>query len=217
MPTEPDVTLTDYGLAVLCALFVYLLLARGDKQQPLRIWFALFFFGGALGALTGGTLHGYFLDESTLGHRILWPLTLIAIGASGFAQWGIGAHIYFTKRWVSRIITGAVLLLVLYCILVIFVSQAFVIAIVHYSIASLFMLTIFLLEYRRHRSTPVLLGICAILIAFVAAGVQQAGISLHPVYFTHNALYHVIQAVALILLFRAGMHFASNCNLTEER
>lgn len=217
MPTEPDVTLTDFGLAAECALFVYLLLARGDKQQPLRIWFALFFLGGALGALTGGTVHGYFLDESTLAYRILWPLALIAIGGSGFTQWGIGAHIYFTNRWASRIITAAALLFVLYCLLIIFVSQAFVIAIVHYSIASLFMLTIFLLAYRQQRSLPILLGILGILTAFVAAGIQQAGISLHPVYFTHNALYHVIQAVALFLLFRAGMHFASNCNVTEQR
>ncbi len=35
----------------------------------------------------------------------------------------------------------------------------------------------------------------------VAAGVQQLGIALHPVYFDHNALYHLIQAVAVLMLF----------------
>jgi hypothetical protein len=215
MPTEPDVTLTDYGLALECALFGYLLLARGRKQQPLRAWFALFFLCGALGALIGGTVHGYFTDESTLGYRILWPLTLIALGGSGFAQWAIGAHISLASPWASRVTAAASLLFVSYVLVVLFVSQAFAVAIVHYSVASLFLLTVFVLAYRQQRSLPVFLGICGILTAFAAAGVQQAGIAVHPVYFTHNALYHVIQAAALFLLFCAGMHFVSDGYVAE--
>jgi hypothetical protein len=30
---------------------------------------------------------------------------------------------------------------------------------------------------------------------------QQAGVSIHPVYFDHNAVYHVVQAVAVVLLY----------------
>jgi hypothetical protein len=32
--------------------------------------------------------------------------------------------------------------------------------------------------------------------------VQQARISLHPEHFDHNAVYHVLQGVALVLLYR---------------
>ncbi|MGH7606029.1 MAG: DUF6962 family protein, partial [Gemmatimonadales bacterium] len=35
----------------------------------------------------------------------------------------------------------------------------------------------------------------------VAALLQQAGVAPHPVYFDHNALYHVVQAAALVLLY----------------
>jgi hypothetical protein len=35
----------------------------------------------------------------------------------------------------------------------------------------------------------------------VAAVLQQAQVSLHPVYFDHNAVYHVVQAVAVVLLY----------------
>jgi hypothetical protein len=40
--------------------------------------------------------------------------------------------------------------------------------------------------------------------AFVAAGIQQGGIGLHPVYFNHNALYHLVQGIALALIFLAA-------------
>src|SRR5438552_19210437 len=31
---------------------------------------------------------------------------------------------------------------------------------------------------------------------------QQANVSIHPVYFDHNAVYHVLQGIALVLLYR---------------
>jgi hypothetical protein len=37
----------------------------------------------------------------------------------------------------------------------------------------------------------------------MGAAVQQLRIGLHPAYFNHNALYHLVQAVALALVFAA--------------
>ena len=39
------------------------------------------------------------------------------------------------------------------------------------------------------------------LLSVLAALLQQARIAIHPVYFDHNALYHVVQAAALVLLY----------------
>src|SRR3990172_2225617 len=77
MLTEPDVTLTDYGLAIECALFTYLIYHRRNQQHPLRIWFTLFFGSLALSALTGGTAHGFFLNGGTTGHTILWSASIL--------------------------------------------------------------------------------------------------------------------------------------------
>jgi hypothetical protein len=38
-------------------------------------------------------------------------------------------------------------------------------------------------------------------LSIVAALSQQARIAIHPVYFDHNALYHVLQGIALVMLF----------------
>jgi hypothetical protein len=34
-----------------------------------------------------------------------------------------------------------------------------------------------------------------------AAVLQQAKVSLHPDYFDHNAVYHVVQGIALVVLY----------------
>jgi len=38
---------------------------------------------------------------------------------------------------------------------------------------------------------------------FAASALQQLHVGLHPRYFNHNALYHLIQGIALALLFNA--------------
>jgi hypothetical protein len=42
-------------------------------------------------------------------------------------------------------------------------------------------------------------------LTFVAAAVQYTRVDPHPVYVNHNALYHVIQAVALLLIYRGAL------------
>jgi len=49
MITEPDVTFTDYGLAIECALFTYLLHRQGSLQRQLKTWFMLFFMRSPVG------------------------------------------------------------------------------------------------------------------------------------------------------------------------
>ena len=73
-------------------------------------------------------------------------------------------------------------------------------AIAAYLPAALFLLAVFVSAgHRRGRSN--VSGTVGLALTFVAAAVQQLHIALHPVYFNHNALYHVIQGIAIVLLF----------------
>src|SRR2546426_7467653 len=96
--TEPDVALTDYALAIECALFAYLVRRREH---------ALFFGSAAVASLAGGTVHGFFLDARTLGNEILWRITLIAIGVTAASAWAIGARGLFSAPMARRITIAA--------------------------------------------------------------------------------------------------------------
>ncbi len=204
MITEPDVTLTDYGLAIECAVFTYLLCRRRDLQHPLRFWFMLFFGSAGVSAITGGTTHGFFLDEAKQGYAILWPITLTAIGLGALAGWAIGAKLLFS-RGIARVISiVAAMEFAAYCFAVLFVNQTFMVAVINYLPAAVFLTVALGIVYARYRERELLIGLSGLALIFVAAGVQHGGIALHPVYFNHNALYHVIQAVALFMIFRGA-------------
>ena len=201
--TEPDVTLTDYGLTIECALFAFLVYFHGDRRAPTRPWFILFFGSIGVATLTGGTVHGFFLDPETIGYRILWLSTLVAGGLAALATWAIGARLWFSEKMARWIIALATLEFVVYCAMVLY-FQEFYITIANYLPPTLFLLIVFHKLYRHMRIRELGVGTLGLVLTFVAAGVQQGRIALHPVYFNHNAVYHIIQAVALFMIFSAA-------------
>ena len=190
--TEPDVALTDYALALECTVFAYLLQRREHT---------LFFGSAAVASLAGGTVHGFFLDARTLGNAVLWRLTLIAIGVTAASAWAIGAKVLFAAPTARRIRMAAAAALAAYCVVTVFITQEFRAAVVFYLPAVVFLLVALSVAYARAREQGILVAVAGLGLMFIAAAVQQARIALHPRYFNHNALYHLIQAVALWLLF----------------
>jgi hypothetical protein len=198
--TEPDVTLTDYVIALECVIFCLLAARWAAGDGRLRSWWIVFFASIGAGALFGGTVHGFFLDPASAGNRVLWPATLLALGVTSMAMWVIGARVGLREpaaTWVRR---AAVAQFVAYAAIVLFVNSRFIVAIATYLPAAVFLLVVVSLLYTRTKTPALAYGIGGLLLAFVAAAVQQLGIAIHPVYFNHNALYHVLQGISLFLI-----------------
>lgn len=198
---EPDVTLTDYGLALECAVLSILIYRLRAHAGPARTWYTVFFTGLAAAALAGGTVHGFIHDRDSPVHTLLWNATLIAIGVVALSAWMIGSRFDFALRAGRALRWIGVSLFLGYCIVVLFLRNTFAVAVVHYLPAVLFLLAAFIAAYLRSRNQIHLIGIIGLSLTLLAAGVQQLGIALHPVYFDHNALYHLVQAIAVLLVF----------------
>jgi hypothetical protein len=204
--TEPDVALTDYGLAVECALFCWWL-SRLNNPSPLKGWSVLFFAALVVASLAGGTVHGFFLDTASAGHRVLWPVTLIAIGAAALSAWMMGAALHDSPTLSRRLGRLAAFAFLIYCIVILFLFQSFIVAIAFYVPAAIFLLVVVAVRYARARERPALVAAAGMVLTFVASAVQVGRVAIDPVYFNHNALYHAIQAVALALLYFSLRHF----------
>lgn len=198
---EPDVTLTDYGLALECILFAVLLYRLRVHPGPVRTWFIVFFSALAAAALAGGTAHGFVYDETAVAHQVIWNLTLIAIGVVALSAWMIGSLFEVAHRAANPVRWFGTALFIGYCVVVLFVRNTFTVAIVYYLPAVIFLLIAFAHGYLKRRKQYLLTGLIGLFLTLVAAGVQQSGIALHLVYFNHDALYHLIQAVAVLMLF----------------
>lgn len=200
---EPDVTLTDYALTVECAGFCAALVRRQGASPTRTAAVALFASLGAA-SLLGGTVHGFFPDPTTVAHAVLWRGTLLAIGLVALFAWAVGARLLWDQgKCRAAVLTLAGLDFLAYAAVVGWVSQTFLVAIVNYLPPITFLLAAFVVRYRRASEARWRHGIVGVLLTFAAALAQQLKLGLHPVYFNHNAVYHVVQAVALAFLFLA--------------
>lgn len=202
--TRPAVSLTDFALAIECAAFTVLLARAPATDVVLRRWFVVFFASVAAASLLGGTMHGFFEYSTSPIRTVLWVATLLSILVTSFVVWSIAALLQLERRASQYVRWFAVAQMMVLSIVVLFVTREFVIAIVAYLPAALFLFLAMILTYRRRRDPALASGVAGLALVFIGAAVQQSGVTLHPVYLDHNTLYHVIQGVALWLIYRAA-------------
>jgi hypothetical protein len=191
---EPVVTLTNYIMAAQCLCFAFLIYKKSGSTP----WFYLF-ASLCIAALAGGTMHGFLPDETSTAYAILLKLTLMAIGATTWAAWCIGRqfiHSAAAKKWIEK---GAILQFCVFSGVILFYSQHFLLAVLNYLPAVIFLLIVFLRKYLVTKEKALLYGVVSIMLTFAGSFVEIAGISLQ--YFNHFALYHIIQFIAFCLLF----------------
>lgn len=199
MILEPAVSLTDFALAAECGILAALIWRKSVKQP----WFALFFASLGAAALLGGIVHGFLPDETAPAYSVLWRTTLIAIGLAAVAA-AIEAVILARNKLVRQIVIAvAVSGFAFYLYLVVLVRQDFRLAIFMYLPATVLLFISFILlfsrtEFSQRRRWHFLIGATGLFLTLVAAAVQQSRIAVGVL--DHNAVYHLIQAVALVAI-----------------
>jgi len=206
--SEVVVGLTDYLLTLESAVFVWILKGtRGGSPEVQRSFVAFFGFM-ALASLTGGTYHILSPNPASAPAAILWKATVVSIGAVAFSAWSIGACLLFVHPARGRVVTAALIAFLAYSIYVVAIDDSFWVAMVNYVPAILFLGIAFVVSYLRRPEPPVLTGLLGLGVTCAAAAVQRLGLSIHPLYFNHNATYHLVQAVGLFLIFLTALFLA---------
>jgi hypothetical protein len=201
--TEPDVALTDFALTVECVVFALALRSGKGSVGPLRRGFGALFLALAAGSALGGIWHGFLNSYDSALSRIVWSATLLSLGSAGLIVWFLVAEFPLYRPWRALIRIFGLVVFAAYALAVVFVTQAFQLAVLNLFPALVLLLAGYVVEYRRCGEGPLLFGIFGILLIFVATLLQQLGLDIYPVYFTHNAVYHVLQGVAFLLLFNS--------------
>ena len=213
---EPDVTLTDYGLALECVVCAVTLGFAPTSRKGLRSAGVCFFVFLGLSAATGGTVHGFCPDEQSPECRLLWQLTLQSIGVAAFSTWVLAAGLLAAGRAGRWLALAAAPQIALYSVMVLVVTQKFWMAFTIYLPAALLLLAGFCRGVWRDGHRFLLVGALGSVTSFTSSFVQFMRIDIDPVYFNHNALAHVVQAVAVVLLL-LGIRYAVGPVFQESR
>ncbi len=191
---------TDYALGALCA-FLALRMGR-DGPSASRPHWALAFSACAAAAFLGGTYHGFlpWLDAPVAAS--LWKGTLLSIGLAAYCATVATARSRLSSRWDRAVRVVAGLKLCAY-VAGALSTDAFLIAIIDYSLAFGFVAAVYAAAWIRYGDMAARWVVAGVLTSFLAAAVQAARIAPHP-QFNHNDLYHVIQMAGMWLLYKGA-------------
>ncbi|MGB5658271.1 MAG: hypothetical protein WBO54_02225 [Thermoanaerobaculia bacterium] len=201
--SEPITMVTDYLVTLLAAsLGIHLIIegrARSCRAEALWGWA---FMATALGALAGGTSHGFVQQLGDEGWQNLWKVTVYAIGAASFLLLAGALVASFSGPWRRLLLLVAFFKLLGY-LWWMASHDDFRFVINDYGSTMLLVLLLQIWQWwaRRDPSAPWVVG--GILVSFGASLIQQSGFALHQ-HFNHNDIFHVIQLLALWLLYRGG-------------
>ena len=201
---EPTTMATDYVLALICALMASRLRDKAQEtgSRAVALW-RWAFVATSVGALTGGSSHGFALFLTDWQWTVLWKSSTLMIGAGSFCLLVGTSYARLGGRWGRAVRALALLKLAVYVTWMIG-HDDFRFVIFEYGSSMLLILGIEIWQLLKERSLVFTWIPLGILLSFVSSAVQQSELSLHK-HFNQNDLFHVIQMVALYLLYRGGV------------
>ena len=176
---EPTTVLTDYALGAVSAFLGWKLIACS------KFW-SLAFLALALGALLGGTWHGFWQSD------LLWKATTLAVGLASFGMVAGSANAATTGKLRSALIGFAAGKLIAYSVWMLY-QDDFIWVVVDTASALLIVAALYLWRFNGWM-------LAGVAVSVLAGLVQASGFALHA-HFNHNDLYHVIQITALFAFY----------------
>ncbi len=201
--TEPMTMITDYVMGALALVLAARLLNVGVAFHRTSVTlFALTFLMTAVAALVGGSYHGFVQMVPIPAARVMWKVTLVATGI-GSASLLAGAIYAGTIGTWQRLLLAVVLVKLATYLWWISSHDDFVFVIADYG-SALVGLLVLSSVMRPSGLTPAAAWFAAgVAVSAVAGLIQYFKLAPHP-RFNHNDLFHVVQMLALYLLFRGG-------------
>ncbi len=198
---DPDVVFTDLGLAILAAWLGWRLWARTGPGTLPRAGVVL--LGGlASAAFWGATFHAFFpANTATFAGFIAWIPVALSILVVGATLLEVSLRLLAPRLTppIRRSLVAAYA--AAFAAVVLLVDESFSSIVRFYVPPLVLFLVAAVRQAIRSESAAWTLIAVAFTVSAGAALLQQAGVSIHPVYFDHNAVYHVVQAVAVVLLY----------------
>jgi hypothetical protein len=202
--SEPMTLLTDYAMGALGLWLALRLLRRARAESRI----AALLWGGsllmmALAAIAGGTWHGFHAWLPTRWPSALWQSTLLASGL-GSALMLAAVVIAVCRDAPRRALLGAVAAKFLAYAWIVAAREDFLPVIVDQGSALLLVLLAALCAGRSGLAPARRWLAAAVAISLAGGLIQYARIAPHPA-FNHNDLFHAVQMVAIVCLYRAGL------------
>ncbi len=195
---EPLVALTDFALFCIALYCAYMLRTIQKSQKGIVRLFQFQFVFLGLAALFGAIFHAFFpLKDATLSGLFVWLLVCGSIAGTAHTMVLVMAESFSIKTR-KMIRNTFLLLLTLFMLVIAFYKRTYDVVLMFY--APVLSAYFFYACYATKRNPEWKLVGVGLFLSILAGIFQGSGVRIGPL--DHNTIYHIVQAGALIVLFR---------------
>ena len=200
-PTERTTAATDVLLAVLAVVAVIFLsqIGANDVRKTL-LWMSIYAML-ALAAAFGAIVHGIVLPRTV--HQVLWAMLYLLLGQIIVFIGAAAVYEFWGWRVTLTIFPSLVMAGLVFFVVAVFWAASFIAFIGFQLLVMLFALGVYL-WLSLSEALPGAWWIVGGILGTIAASALQTRSSVRVVIiweFDHNGIYHLVQAVGLVLLF----------------
>jgi hypothetical protein len=134
---------------------------------------------------------------------IVWTMTMLALGAAASALWMISACLAPSPVWRRVLSFVAVAQFAIFAAIVLFRTQSYGVVAPAMLPSLALLIAMVVASYRRSGSSRLLVAVAGLLLVLAANVLQRLHVALPAAGLSANALYHVLQAAAFLMVFFA--------------
>ena len=155
-------------------------------------------------SVTGGSYHGFFPGGTEgSGGWAVWITTMLIIGVAASLAWVFFFLLLGRARGLRGVVVAVMAGFLVYAYVVVRIDYSFRVSAIASAAPVLALLVLMLVHSIRDGHRNATLASAAIVLMLAAAVLQQLHVGLHPVWFNHNALYHLLEGIGFAGLFVA--------------
>lgn len=197
-----DVVITNALVALLGFSFGFSLLQSPTMHYDLRRLLVGCFLAVGLASGIAGYFHGFLQDGSDPLRPVVWRAVVLTSGLASYYLWKLTFFFALPQRFRKLSDALGIVALIGYCYVVTNVRDDFFVVVAFYLPAVVLLLLTLTVKWLGKRDARYFAGVLGLTITLVAAGVQFSKFTLHEEYLTHNAIYHLVQAVGLYYFYQ---------------
>jgi hypothetical protein len=198
---DPDVVFTDLGLAILGAYLGWRLWSAPGRDALLRTG-AILMGGLASAALWGAVFHAFFpAGTATPFGFLAWVPVVLSVVVAASAMLDLSLRLLLPRLQLRVRRSLVMAYAVGFAVVGLLGHESFSSIVYFYTPALVLLLIAAGHRAIRGRDTGWALIAIGLIMSAGAAVLQQARVAVHPIYFNHNAVYHVVQGIALVFLY----------------
>ena len=185
------------------AVFAVLLWRQRPAKTARRVA-ALIFACLCASSVTGGSYHGFFPGGTEgPGGWAVWITTMLIIGVAASLAWVFFFLLLGRARGLRGVVVAVTAGFLVYAYVVVRIDYSFRVSAIASAAPVLALLGLMLVRAVRDGHRNATIASAAIVLMLAAAVLQQLHVGLHPVWFNHNALYHLLEGIGFAGLFVA--------------